>query len=444
MGDGGAGEEPKSPGPGDAAGGPIGTDWPAALEAVADGPPLAGDGGPDAGAVGDTVPQATATTDRTARSAARRSGRSGWTVTAEGGYRDWPEPAALLGFCPGPLPGALAGGLRGSARAGYPRGVTRPHVPQEVLDLAHARREARIARDWARADALRADIESAGWTVVDRGVDFDLAPAHPPDLVADGIVRHGSSESVPSRLAEPATAPATVIVTATDWPADVARAVRGLASDEPAGTQVVVVADGPSPGQDEEVEALEASGAETVRTSDRLGQAAAFNAGVRRAVGAVVVLLDPSVEPTGDVIGPLVRALGDPTVGVAGPWGMRSTDLRHFEDAPGPDADAIAGYCLAFRRADFTDRGPFDEKFRFYRNLDIWWSLVLRDEGEGRPPRRAVVVPDLPAVRHEHRAWTSLSQDERDRLSRRNFYRVLHRFGARLDLASSAGAAGRS
>jgi hypothetical protein len=315
--------------------------------------------------------------------------------------------------------------------------VTRPHVPQAVLDLAHARRDARAGRDWARADALRAEIEAAGWTVVDRGVDFDLAPAHPPDVAGGGIVRYGSSESVPSRLGEPATAPATVIAIARDWPEDVSRAVRGLASDMADGTQIVVVADGPSAEEDATLGPLAAAGAEIVRTSARLGQAAAINAGVRRAVGEVVLLLDPSVEPTGDITGPLVRALDDPSVAVAGPWGLRSADLRHFDDAPGPEADAIAGYCQAFRRADVAARGPLDERFRFYRNLDIWWSLVLRDEGEGRPPRRAVVVPDLPLVRHEHRGWTSVAPDERDRLSKRNFYRVLDRFGARLDLVSA-------
>ena len=331
-----------------------------------------------------------------------------------------------------------------SVRDGYPRGVTRPHVPQEVLDLAHARRDARAARDWKRADALRAEIEVAGWTVVDRGVDFDLARAHPPDLEAGGIVRYGSSASVPSRLGEPATAPATVIAIATDEPDDTTRLVRGLAPSMAAGLQVVVVADGPSADDDELLGTLGSAGIEIVRTSARLGQAATINAGARRAIGAVMVLLDASVEPTGDVIGPLGRALDDPTVAVAGPWGLRSTDLRHFDDAPGPDADAIAGSCVAFRRADFADRGPIDEKFQFYRNLDIWWSLVLRDEGEDRPPRRALVVPNLPIVRHEHRGWTSVAPDERDRLSKRNFYRVLDRFGGRLDLVSAAGKPARS
>ena len=72
---------------------------------------------------------------------------------------------------------------------------------------------------------------------------------------------------------------------------------------------------------------------------------------------------------------------------VAGGWGIVSGDLRKFEDAPAGDVDAIEGYAQAFRRADFAARGPLDERFRFYRNLDIWWSLVLRDEGRGRGRR---------------------------------------------------------
>ena len=85
---------------------------------------------------------------------------------------------------------------------------------------------------------------------------------------------------------------------------------------------------------------------------------------------------------------------------------------------------------MAFRRDDFRERGPLDEHFRFYRNLDLWWSLVLRDEGEDAPPRRALAI-DLPLTRHEHRGWTELPDAERDRLSKRNFYRIIDRFGRR-------------
>src|SRR6185295_15602463 len=129
-----------------------------------------------------------------------------------------------------------------------------------------------------------------------------------------------------------------------------------------------------------------------------------------------------------------VRALDDPTVAVAGGWGITSRDLRHFEAAAPGDVDAVEAYAMAFRRGEFAARGPLDEHFRFYRNLDIWWSLVLRDGGEDAAPRRAVAV-SLPVQRHEHRGWTEVAEAERDRLSKRNFYRIIDRFGKRPDLA---------
>jgi cysteinyl-tRNA synthetase len=310
--------------------------------------------------------------------------------------------------------------------------VTRTRIPDEVLAAAHQRAAARVAKDWATADELRAEIEAAGWTVVDRGTDFALTPATPPDIEEGARIRYGASRNVPSRLDEPPSGLATVVLIATDWPSDVDRAVSALQEHTPAGTGIVVVADAPSEDQAAALERL--TGVETVWTSERLGHGAATNIGIRRSTGPVVVLMDPSVEPTGDVITPLVRALDDPTVAVAGGWGLTSTDLRTFEEAPPRDVDAIEGYLLAFRRADGADRGPLDERFRFYRNLDIWWSLVLRDQGEDETPRRAVRVADLPATRHEHRGWSSIDDEERARQSKRNFYRIIDRFGSRRDL----------
>jgi len=318
--------------------------------------------------------------------------------------------------------------------------VTRPYVPQPVLDAAHARAAARAARDWTTADRLRLEIEAAGWRIVDRGTDFQLEPTHPPDLEDAAGTRYGRSDAVPSRLGEASTTPATVVLVATDQPDDLARTMGALWATAPDGTQVVVVADDP----DHAVAArLPASGpveggrleVEVARTSARLGWAAAINIGLRRARGDVVIAMDTSVEPTGDVVTPLIDALRDEQVAVAGPFGLRSADLRHFEETAAGDAAAIEGYLLAVRRADVAATGPLDEAFRFYRNLDIWWSLVLRDQGPQRPPRRATVVAGLPLVRHEHRAWTQTPEPDRERLSKRNFYRVLDRFRDRLDLA---------
>ena len=317
--------------------------------------------------------------------------------------------------------------------------MPRQRIPEAVLTAAHDRAKARAARDWDTADRLRAEIEEAGWTIVDTGTDFALSPSAPSDVEDAGRIRYGASRNVPSRLEEAPVGLATVILIATDWPEDVERAMSGLRTGSPDGTSIVVVADAPS---DEQGAALDSTRSEqdgqppveVVWTSERLGQAAALNAGMRRASAPVVVLLDTSVEPTGDIVTPLVAALDDPGVAIAGGWGITSLDLRQFEDAPAGDVDAIEGYLQAFRREDYVARGPLDERFRFYRNLDIWWSLALRDEGEGQVPRRALALDALPVVRHEHRGWTSLPDAERDRQSKRNFYRIIDRFGSRRDL----------
>ncbi len=360
--------------------------------------------------------------------------------------------------------------------------MTRRRIPDEVLTAAHDRAKAREARDWPEADRLRGEIEAAGWRIVDRGTDFALSPATPPDIAQGERVRYGSSQSVPSRFDEPSTGVATVVLLASDYPEDLERVLTGLRAGSPVGTSVVIVADAPSPEQADSLQALEAPEAlethealealethethethealdahdalapvdvteatagsdgssalhiEIIWTSERLGRAAATNIGLRRATAPVVSLLDTNLELTGDIVTPLVHALEDPSVAIAGGWGTTSTDLRRFEDAPPGDVDAIEGYPQAFRRSDAAQRGPLDERFRFERNLDVWWSLVLRDGGEEQVHRKAIRLAGLPVVRHEHRDSAGLPDADRERQSKRSFYWIIDRFGWRRDL----------
>jgi cysteinyl-tRNA synthetase len=162
-----------------------------------------------------------------------------------------------------------------------------------------------------------------------------------------------------------------------------------------------------------------------------LGFSAAVNAGIDAAAGDVVILYDPSVELKGDAVTPLIEALRDPAVALAGPFGVCGKGtIKEFEESAGPEVDAIEGYCMAFRRADAQVVEGFDPKFRFYRIADIEFSFRLRADSGGK----AVVVPGLPVVKHEHRLWETTAPAERDRLSRRNFYRFLDRWGKREDL----------
>jgi len=328
------------------------------------------------------------------------------------------------------------------------RAPARPTPPAEVVAFADARAIARAERDWARADALRARIDAAGWKVEDAGFSYALLPATPLDVIDGDEQRYGSAARVPSVLGETPTARFTVVLPADSWPDDVTRALAGLRSHAPTGTHVVVVENAASSEQAlrlrdgaPDVAQVGDEPVEVVRTSVRLGHAAALNVGMRRARGSIVILADTSVEVTGDALTPLADALADPSIAVAGGFGTASPDMRRFVDADGPDVDAIDGSWLAFRRDDFPRLGPLDEKFVFYRSLDTWWSLVLRAGSDPDvEPRRAVRIP-LPLERHAHRGSSSRPGDERERMGRRNFYRVLDRVRDRPDLLASRRAA---
>ena len=205
----------------------------------------------------------------------------------------------------------------------------------------------------------------------------------------------------------------TLLTLAQGWPEDVGRWRRSAEAHTQGDFEVLVI----------DVE-------------EGWGWADAANAGIHAAAGEVVILFDPGTELTGDVAGPLLAALGDPQVAVAGAFGVRGKGtLKEFESHSGPEVDAVEGYCIAFRRADALAVGGFDRRFRFYRIADFELSFRLRDQGG----RRALVVPGLPIPKHAHRLWESTPEDERARLSKRNFYRFLDRWGARQDLLTEGG-----
>lgn len=187
---------------------------------------------------------------------------------------------------------------------------------------------------------------------------------------------------------------------------------------------------------DPRVDGLKARAAERLRfikLDPPLGFGAAVNAGIEAAAGDLVVLFDPGIELKGDAISPLLEALSDPSVAVAGGFGLRAKPgLKEFEESAGPEVDAIEGYCMAFRRTDALAIAGFDPRFRFYRIADIEFSFRLRDRGG-----HALVVPGLPLEKHEHRLWESTEPAERERLSKRNMYRFLDRWRSRTDLLVS-------
>src|SRR5581483_5719019 len=268
---------------------------------------------------------------------------------SSGGSRERPRPRV-------PDPGRRAGppggsGARLHVRAGGGGGRDRPRlrrearrgtrhvsdVPDEVRRLAAEREERRAAHDFGAADALRDRIAELGFRIVDSPQGSTLEPLVVPKAAPAPRLR---AREVASVLGEPPTADVSIHWVCEGWPEDLERALTGFRRHAAGRSVQFVVADTTGRfgegafGNDVEVLPLEVG----------TGWAAARNAGLRRSRGRVILAADPSVEPTGDVLGPLEAALADPTVGVCGPFGVVTSDLREFEPSRGPDVDAIEGY----------------------------------------------------------------------------------------------------
>lgn len=287
--------------------------------------------------------------------------------------------------------------------------------PEEVAALLRERAEAREARDWSRADALRDQVRELGWEPIDA----------PGGSTARPVPQR--TQELASVLDQPASLPASIVVVVDDHPDDLTRLLGAFHTYPPATQHELVLVANAAGGADVLPES--APGVQVVESEQRLGWADAENLGLHRARGAVVVLLDTSLEPTGDFLAPLLAAFDDPQVGLAGPWGVTSPDGREFIEAPPGEVDAIEGYCLAVRREALQQVAGFDRRFRFYRNADLDLSFAVRANGW-----TAVRTEPVPVERHEHRGWLAYPEAERDRLSKRNFYRFLKHWGDRRDL----------
>jgi hypothetical protein len=296
-------------------------------------------------------------------------------------------------------------------------------APAEVADLAARRAEARAARDFAAADALRAQIAELGWDVTDGPDGFVLTPAAPPDpdpgypvLPASGAIP-AASPAGPPRLA-------TVALLVEGWPQDLRDCVSALLAHAPAGVVISALDIGNEADAGDCLHELAAEypgriEAWHVATGQGWGQDR--NALLRADPGPVHVIMETSTILTGDAISPLLAAVATDGVVAAGWRGADpDPDLRGFHDAgPGP-VTALLGYLLAVRTDAAAAVGGLPARARFYRNADLEFSLRLGRVG-------ALVVPTgpLPVRQARHRGYHDSDPQVRDQESRRNYRRVL-------------------
>ena len=311
-----------------------------------------------------------------------------------------------------------------------------------ALDRLLQRASFRSAGDYSAADRIRRELEEDGYVVEDQPTGSYVRPKAEWEMKAQGRDVVSAAAEVPSLIFENDGHHLTIGVVACNYTGDVKRALgSALKWAGHREVEAVVLDNGSDDGTSEWLDeaAISDPRIRVIHADHRLGEAAAKNVVLKQSLGRTVVLIDTSVEVTGDIYGPIERLLDDEMVGVVGPFGLRTDNLHHFHDGEDEsgEMDAMQAYCFALRRKDLREVGLMRESFRFYRNLDIDYSFHFKEKG-----KRIVADNSLPVVQHEHRVWNELAEAERDELSLKNYRRFLDKWGNRADLLVSSRSAG--
>ena len=310
-------------------------------------------------------------------------------------------------------------------------------VPPEVIATLDQRVALREREDYQEADALRDSVAANGYLVEDTAHRARVRSKTPLEKRNELWHSVSSSREVESLLSQEPVHDFTFILNAYSYPEDVQRCVSSmLECSQGYSSQIIVIDNGSTDGSGEWLEEFQAGQPrlQVIHCDHNVGDAAGKNIGLKQSLGRNIIILDGSAEIVGNILDPINKQLADQTVGIFGPYGLTTDDLQHFhEEVEQGEADAMQAYCMAFRRDALQTVGLMRECFRFYRNLDIDYCFQFKDKGY-----RIVSDSDLPLVRHEHRQWTELDENQRDELSRKNFGRFLKRWGNRPDLLISS------
>nr|BBH95597.1 hypothetical protein KTA_37960 [Thermogemmatispora argillosa] len=299
-------------------------------------------------------------------------------------------------------------------------------LPAELVAVVREREKLRQQGAYERADALRLRLLQHGWKLSDLPTGTLIQARR----LSEEFPVLSRWQDAPDATQQPSRYAFSLNLLARNNRADLERCLSSICRHANGRSlEVIVIENGSTdetlPYLRELARCAALTGANGEKIALRvlfadhnLGFAAGRNATMRASQGAIIVWLDTSLELCGDIWTPLEHTLADPQVGVTGPFGLVTEDLREFREESGPEVDAIEGYLFAFRRALLNEVGWLNEKFRFYRLADVYYSFFFKAAGY-----RVVVCPEVATrvIRHPHREWYSLTEEERRTKSKKNY-----------------------
>jgi len=299
-------------------------------------------------------------------------------------------------------------------------------APSSIVARVQTREALRLQQNYPPADSIRQHLSRAGYLVR----DTKRGPLVAPRRLDEEFSVLARSSDAQDNTHLPDLFEFSVNLLAHNSKDDVERCIESIRRHIGRYTTEIVVIDNGSTDEtlpylqqlarqeDLTGEGGQRIGLHVLFADHNMGFAAGRNATMRVSRGRFIVLMDTSIEVKGDIWTPLATVLKNSEVGLAGPYGLVTEDLRDFHESSGPNVDAVEGYLLAFRRELLQEIGEIDEKFRFYRLMDIFYSFFFKAAGY-----RAVTVPGVEEFieKHPHREWYSLSEEERRTKSKKNY-----------------------
>ncbi len=302
-------------------------------------------------------------------------------------------------------------------------------IPQEVIDLAQKRVEARKNKDYLLSDQLRDEIAKKGYLVKDTAAGFDLVEK-PEFEVFENLNLIKYKQKNKSEI--------TILLLVDGWIEDTKQCLEALLKYSNPQTSILILdlANKEKVGNylneiaktQNQVEVIHLS-----QTLEEAGWANSINKLIEMNENPYSVIMDSSSIIYEDIVSKLLEKFEEKVaaVGWKGALVNLEDEWRSVEDKGDGEVDILLGYFLIIK-TEIAKRIPANSKAKFYRNADLEWSLSLRKEGY----KLIAYSKDLKIEQKRHHGYHDSDVEYRDKESKKTYDRILQNFRGKTEILS--------
>ena len=302
-------------------------------------------------------------------------------------------------------------------------------IPQEVIDLAQKRVEARKNKDYSLSDQLRDEIAKKGYLVKDTATGFELVEK-PEFEVFENLNSIKYKQKNKSQV--------TVLLLVDGWLQDTKECLEALLKNLNVETSILILdlANKEKVGNYLNEVANSQNRVEVIHLSQSLqeaGWANSINKLIEINENPYSVIMDLSSIIAEDVVTKLLEKFDEKVAAVG--WKGALVNLedqwRSVEDKGDGEVDILLSYFFIIK-TEIAKQITANSKAKFYRNADLEWSLSLRTEGY----KLIAYSKDLKIVQKRHHGYHDSDVEYRDKESKKTYDRILQNFRGKTEILS--------